>query len=125
MPYFEATILEVLRRADIAPLSVQHGLASDVMFQDYVIPRDAIVLPDLGSALSDPEVWGDPENFRPERFIGPEGKVKQTDEFVPFSLGKFECVYSSRGMKPSVSDWLYSFIFTFFPLYFSTIVSEA
>ena len=89
MPYMEATISEVLRRASIVPLSVQHGLASDVMFQGYVIPRDAIVLPDLESALYDAEVWGDPENFRPERFIGPDGKAKREDEFVPFSLGQF------------------------------------
>ena len=60
-------------------------------FKGYVIPRDAIVFPDLGSTLSDPEVWGDPEKFRPERFIGPDGKTKRIEEFVPFGLGQFLC----------------------------------
>ena len=88
MPYFGATISEVLRKGNIVPFSAQRGLACDVEFQGYVIPRGAIVFPYLRSALEDAEVWGDPENFRPERFIGPDGKAKQEDELIPFSLGK-------------------------------------
>ena len=98
MPYMEATILEVLRKANIVPLSVQHGLASDVKFHDYVIPRDAIVLPDLESALADPEVWGNPDNFLPERFIGPDGKVKRPDDFVVFGLGQSSLFPLSGGV---------------------------
>ena len=88
MPYFEATISEVLRKGNIVPFSVLHGLNNDVSLQGYVIPRDAIVFPDLGSVLEDAKVWGDPENFRPERFISPDGKAKREDELIPFSMGK-------------------------------------
>lgn len=35
----------------------------------------------------DNEHWGDPENFRPERFINNEGKIIQDEWFIPFSLG--------------------------------------
>ena len=87
MTYLEATTLEVLRKADIVPMSASHGLASDVTFRGYVIPRDAIIIPSLTSILQDPEVWGDPENFRPERFIGPDGKVTRPEEFIPFGIG--------------------------------------
>ena len=88
MTYVDATIMEVLRKGDLAPMSVSHGLPRDVTFRGYVIPKDAIVIPYLHSALHDPEVWGDPENFRPERFIGPDGKLTRPEEFIPFSIGK-------------------------------------
>ena len=88
MTYVDATIMEVLRKGDLAPMSVSHGLPREVTFRGYVIPKDAIVIPYLHSALHDPEVWGDPENFRPERFIGPDGKLTRPEEFIPFSMGK-------------------------------------
>ena len=88
MTYLEATLWEVVRKADIIPFSVQHGAAYDVRFRDYVIPKHAIIIPFQGSVLQDPEVWGDPENFRPERFIGPDGKLARPDEFIPFGIGK-------------------------------------
>ena len=89
MTYLEATICEVLRLADIVPMSVWHGLASDVTFRGYVIPKDAVIIPYLDSVLQDKDVWGDPEVFRPERFIGPDGKLTRPDEFIPFSVGKW------------------------------------
>jgi cytochrome P450 len=88
LTYLEATIMETLRFADIVPLNVPHGLASDVTFRGYVIPKDAMVFPCLSSVLKDPDVWGDPENFRPERFIDPDGKLTKPEQFIPFGIGK-------------------------------------
>ena len=93
MTYLEATISEVLRKGSIAPLSLSHGLSRDVTFRGYVIPKDAIVIPSLHSVLQDPEVWGDPENFRPERFIGPDGKLTRPEEFIPFGIGKYNVCF--------------------------------
>ena len=84
----EATLLEVLRKGDIAPMSVSHGLSQDITFHGYSIPQDAIIIPHLSSVLQGPEIWGDPENFRPERFIGPDGKRACPEEFIPFSTGR-------------------------------------
>ena len=84
----EATLLEVLRKGDIIPLSVTHSLSRDVTFHGYSIPQDAMIIPHLSSVLQDPEIWGDPENFRPERFIGPDGKLARPEEFIPFSTGR-------------------------------------
>ncbi|XP_070194258.1 cytochrome P450 2J4-like [Littorina saxatilis] len=95
LQYLEATIMEVLRRADMVPISVPHGLADDVTFRGYVIPKDAIVLPNLESVLLDPEIWGDPDNFRPERFICPDGKVTRPEEFIPFGIGRRVCLGES------------------------------
>lgn len=33
------------------------------------------------------ESWGDPENFRPERFIDESGNIVVPQSYFPFSIG--------------------------------------
>ncbi len=88
LPYLEATIMEVLRFGMIAPTTVPHTVSRDVEFKGYMLRKGVIIMPVLASVLYDPDVWGDPDNFRPDRFLDEAGKVKKMEEFVPFSLGK-------------------------------------
>ncbi|XP_076441103.1 cytochrome P450 2J5-like [Babylonia areolata] len=91
MPYVEATVMEIQRKANVVPLGLLHGLARDVNFRGYVIPQDAAVMPGLEMVLNDPDIWSDPENFRPERFIGADGEVTRKGEFMPFCVGRRMC----------------------------------
>jgi methyl farnesoate epoxidase/farnesoate epoxidase len=34
--------------------------------------------------------WGDPDVFRPERFLDDQGGILQDDWFVPFGFGKLK-----------------------------------
>lgn len=43
------------------------------------------------AAHMDVKVWGDPENFRPERFISPTGTLVKKDFSLPFGAGKRLC----------------------------------
>nr|KAG5689236.1 hypothetical protein BaRGS_014892 [Batillaria attramentaria] len=95
MTYLEATTTEVLRIAPVTPLSVPHATSCDVSFAGYTIPKGTMVIPNLYSVLHDPEVWEDPDTFRPERFIGPDGKLIRHDEFIPFSTGRRVCLGES------------------------------
>jgi len=36
----------------------------------------------------DPKHWGDPQNFRPERFIGIDGKFRKDERLVLFGTGE-------------------------------------
>jgi methyl farnesoate epoxidase/farnesoate epoxidase len=46
--------------------------------------------------MHDEEYWGDPEVFRPERFIDPgTGKFKSSERLIPFGLGKRMCIGST------------------------------
>ena len=36
-------------------------------------------------------MWGDPEVFRPERFIN-EGRYERNQDFTPYGIGKRDCV---------------------------------
>ncbi|XP_071088247.1 cytochrome P450 2U1-like [Haliotis cracherodii] len=95
LPYVEATIMEVLRRADIAPTALPHTVPHDVQFRGYTFPKGANVILMLDSVLQDPDVWGDPDNFRPGRFLDDTGKIVKKEEFIPFSLGRRVCLGES------------------------------
>ena len=41
---------------------------------------------------TDPEVWEQPEEFRPERFLTEEGKLHKPKHFMPFGAGQRMCL---------------------------------
>ena len=85
-------MFEVLRFSALVPLGVFHSTTEDAVLDGYLIPKDTLVVSNLYAALHDP-VWGDPENFRPERFLLPDGTVDRFNEaFIPFSTGKRVCL---------------------------------
>lgn len=36
----------------------------------------------------DPNIWKDPEEFNPDRFLDSEGQLSIPEQFAPFGLGK-------------------------------------
>ena len=46
-----------------------------------------MILVNLRSVHMDKNRWGDPENFRPERFIDSDGQIVQNEWFIPFGQG--------------------------------------
>ncbi|XP_025097334.1 cytochrome P450 2U1-like isoform X1 [Pomacea canaliculata] len=90
--YMEAVIMEVLRYGNVVPLNVVHSTPCDVEFGGYTIPKGTVVIPNLDSVMRDPETWGDPDRFRPERFIGEDGKLWRPEELIPFSMGRRICL---------------------------------
>ncbi|KAL3862689.1 hypothetical protein ACJMK2_008642 [Sinanodonta woodiana] len=93
--YTEAFIMEVLRMSNIAIVSILHAPVSDVWIRGFHIPKGMQILPDINSVLSDPAVWGDPENFRPDRFVSEEGTLSKPVEFIPFFTGIRNCLGES------------------------------
>lgn len=93
MPYTEAVLLETLRKSSLLPMGVLHRMLSDHVFHGYVFPKHCTVIPNLYAYHHDPDVWGDPENFRPERFLSEDGsKVIRRDSIMPFSVGRRVCL---------------------------------
>ncbi|KAK7864096.1 hypothetical protein R5R35_002738 [Gryllus longicercus] len=91
LPYIEAVIQEVIRCNTIAPTTVPHSTFVDTELNGYFVPKDTFVLLSLWSISQDKEHWGDPENFRPSRFIDESGKLKKDEFFIPFGYGKRLC----------------------------------
>ncbi|KAL3847907.1 hypothetical protein ACJMK2_018798 [Sinanodonta woodiana] len=93
--YTEAFIMEILRACNIVTVSLPHTCKVDTTLRGFDIPKGTILLPDIDSVLFDPAIWGDPEEFRPERFIGEDGNLLNPEEFIPFFTGRRNCVGES------------------------------
>ncbi|KAL5011840.1 hypothetical protein ScPMuIL_010391 [Solemya velum] len=93
--YTEAVIMETLRVANVAGMGIPHGVSKDTYFHGYKIPKEAMVFGNLDSALNDPIVWKNTENFEPSRFIDDKGMLIRPEEFIPFSNGRRVCLGES------------------------------
>lgn len=58
----------------------------------YTLPAGSHVIPLLYAVHMDPELWGDPEAFRPSRFIAENGTVSKPEYFMPFGVGRRMCL---------------------------------
>jgi len=91
MPYTQAVIMEVIRFTRFVPQSFRKA-TENVELNGYIIPKDTAVFANFTEIAGDPKVWGDPDNFRPERFISEDGQnLIKHEAFVYFSVGKRAC----------------------------------
>ena len=63
-----------------------------VEFEGHVIPKNTHVIPLLHGVHMDPDLWEQPESFRPERFLTEEGKLHKPAHFMPFAAGQRMCL---------------------------------
>ncbi|XP_035913568.1 probable cytochrome P450 305a1 [Anopheles stephensi] len=100
LPYTDAFLLEVQRFFHIVPVSGPRRTLSDCTLGGYRLPKNTTVLIGLRTVHMDPDYWGDPEVFRPERFLesgkgdaSSAGKVHlHTDRLMFFGIGKRRCL---------------------------------
>merc|ERR1719225_1420552 len=93
--YTKATIYEIMRRSSIVPMGTTHSTERSIEFEGFTIPKNAHVIPLLYAVHMDPEVWDQPEEFRPERFLTAENKVQKPKHFMPFGSGQRMCLGDS------------------------------
>ncbi|GFT37915.1 cytochrome P450 2J2 [Nephila pilipes] len=92
MPYTHAVILELMRWKTIVPLNIMHYTLADTKVGGYDIPKGTIVIANFWQAHNDLRYWDEPEKFKPERFLGKDGKtIVKSKYFMPFSVGKRAC----------------------------------
>lgn len=77
----------MMRIETLTPLSVPHKCTRKTTLGGYEIPANTPVLTNLAAMHHDPDLWGDPEIFRPERFLKEDGQLTK-DITLPFGFGK-------------------------------------
>nr|XP_033330964.1 probable cytochrome P450 303a1 [Megalopta genalis]XP_033330973.1 probable cytochrome P450 303a1 [Megalopta genalis]XP_033330978.1 probable cytochrome P450 303a1 [Megalopta genalis] len=91
MPYLNAIVLESLRMFMGRTLNVPHRALRDTTILGHKIPKDTMLIVNFNRILMD-ESWGDPEDFRPERFIDEQGNIITPTAYFPFSIGRHRCM---------------------------------
>ncbi|KAL8175410.1 UNVERIFIED_CONTAM: hypothetical protein K2H54_023709 [Gekko kuhli] len=102
LPYTNAVIHEIQRFITLLP-HVPRCTAVDTHFRGYFIPKvppkefleGTTVIPSLTSVLLDPSHWDTPHEFNPGHFLDPEGQFVKKEAFVPYSLGRRNCMGES------------------------------
>ncbi|XP_072040182.1 cytochrome P450 2J2-like [Amphiura filiformis] len=88
LPYTHAVIQEIYRMSSPVPLSLLHVVSDDTTIGPYSVPKGATVVSNIWAIHRDPQLWKDPDEFRPERFIESPDNVS---EVIPFSVGRRKC----------------------------------
>ncbi|CAL8380570.1 unnamed protein product [Arctogadus glacialis] len=92
MPYVEAVLHEVLRFCNIVPLGIFRATSQDAKVNGYTIPKGTMVITNLYSVHFDEKYWNDPGVFSPQRFLDSNGNFVRREAFLPFSLGRRQCL---------------------------------
>jgi cytochrome P450 len=88
LPYLDATIKETQRLMPIIPL-VGRRLHTAMRIGGHELPAGVVAAPCAYLAHRRPDLWEDPDVFRPERFLG---KRPSPYEFFPFGGGARVCL---------------------------------
>ncbi|KAI3759024.1 hypothetical protein L6452_06597 [Arctium lappa] len=92
--YTKAIIKETLRLYPAAPLSVPRESLEDCIVSGYNIPKGTRLLVNLWKMHRDPNIWPDPNEFQPERFLTSQKDIDVKGkhyELLPFGSGRRMC----------------------------------
>ncbi|XP_073197970.1 cytochrome P450 4V2-like isoform X3 [Lepidochelys kempii] len=89
--YLECVIKEALRLFPSVP-SFARTTSEDCHIRGFKIPKGTQVIIVTYALHRDPEVFPDPEEFRPERFFPENSSGRHIYAYVPFSAGSRNCI---------------------------------
>ncbi|KAL3596213.1 hypothetical protein D5086_007850 [Populus alba] len=103
MPYLGAIVKETFRRHPPSHFVLSHAATNETRLAGYTIPADVNVEFYTAWLTEDPDLWKDPGEFRPERFLEGDGVgVDMTGtrgvKMMPFGVGRRICPAWSLGV---------------------------
>uniref|UniRef100_A0A0K0EN67 Cytochrome P450 n=1 Tax=Strongyloides stercoralis TaxID=6248 RepID=A0A0K0EN67_STRER len=95
LPYLQAMTNEIQRKANILTFNLLRTTSTDVYIDNYIFKKGTMVLPMISIVMNDSKYFENPEQFDPSRFLDDKGNQKKLDGFLPFSIGKRQCLGES------------------------------
>ncbi|URD77501.1 Cytochrome P450 [Musa troglodytarum] len=102
LPYLRAICKEALRLHPSTPLGIPHYSFESCEVDGYYIPEKTRLLINIWAIGRDSNVWEDPLEFKPERFLS--GKMAHIEplgndfELIPFGAGRRICAGMHLGL---------------------------
>lgn len=90
LPYLNSIIKETLRLRPVGPI-IPHESAESCTISGVEVPKGTMLLVNAWAIHRDPELWPEPEAFRPERWEGKEERERKSGRFLAFGMGRRGC----------------------------------
>ncbi|PQM41044.1 cytochrome P450 CYP82D47 [Prunus yedoensis var. nudiflora] len=113
--YLQAIVKETLRLYPAAPLSGPREFTEDCVIGGYHVSKGTRLITNLRKIQTDPRIWPDPFEFKPERFLTTHKDVDVKGlhfELIPFGSGRRACPGLAFGLQ-MVQFTLASFVHAF------------
>ncbi|MDB5591077.1 cytochrome P450 [Enterovirga sp.] len=101
LPYTRAVIEETLRLYPPVPILAREAL-EDETIRGRPVPKGSLVMVVPWLLHRHKQLWAEPDNFTPERFLPGSPEPVSKFAYVPFSIGPRICAGLSFGMTESI-----------------------
>jgi cytochrome P450 len=89
LPYVEAVVKESFRWHPIGPMGLPHVASQDDIYGEYLIPKGAMMIPNIWWFTHDPKVYPEPSTFNPDRYFADPAPPSPTNYI--FGFGRRIC----------------------------------
>ncbi|KIK70413.1 hypothetical protein GYMLUDRAFT_32417 [Collybiopsis luxurians FD-317 M1] len=93
MPYLQAVVKESLRVKPPVTMVPYKAIKDFPISDDYVVPSGSMVIPSFYNSLHDPQVFPQPDEFLPERWLDPSSSANTNPKnYLVWGSGPHRCI---------------------------------